>query len=117
MSSSDKRGPGKRPALRRASIVTATLLVCGVAPAEMTDRDKPVTKTRPPPVESMARIVDKTPRSVLKCWQEGRLVFESSGVSLPEGGNGAMAIKGSNGNSVQLLDLRQGLCILEKTNG
>lgn len=117
MSSSDKRGPVMRPALRRASIVIATLLVWGVAPAEMLDRERPIAKTRPPTVESMARIVDKTPRSVLKCWQEGRLVFESSAVSLPEAANGALAIKGSNGNSVQLLDLRQGLCILEKTNG
>ena len=104
--------------LQRWTIVAAALAVCGAAPAETPDNAKPSARTRPAPVESMARITDGSPKSTLKCWQEGRLIFESNGVSMPDGAAGAaVAIKGANGRTVQLLDMRQGLCILERSNG
>jgi hypothetical protein len=88
----------------------------GAAAAELVD--KKGSRTKPTPVESMARVADDTPRSLLKCWQEGRLIFESSGMTLPENGSGGVApMKGPNGRTVQVLDLRQGLCILERSNG
>lgn len=104
--------------LARPLIVAAALAACGAAPAEILDRANSPAKTKPTPVESMARISDTAPKSVLKCWQEGRLIFESSDVALPDGAAGAPpAIKGANGRTLQLLDLRQGLCILDRTNG
>ena len=102
--------------LQRWTIVAAALAVWGAAPAEMLDKAKPSAKTRPTPVESMARIADDTPKSTLKCWQEGRLIFESNGVSMPDGA-AAAAIKGANGRTVHLLEMHQGLCILERSNG
>ncbi|MEO6269566.1 MAG: hypothetical protein ABIP08_04605 [Lautropia sp.] len=100
----------------RALIAAVTLVACGASGAEIVDSGKSA-KTRPAPVESMARVPDNAPKSVLKCWQEGRLIFESSGVAMAEGAAGAPALMGANGRTVQLLDLRQGLCILERTNG
>lgn len=100
----------------RSLIAAVALVACGGSSAEIVDNGKPA-KTRPAPVESMARIPDNAPKSVLKCWQEGRLIFESSGVTMAEGASGAPAMKGANGRTVRLLDLRQGLCILETTNG
>ena len=35
---------------------------------------------------------------------------------MAEAAAGARAMKAANGRTVQLLDLRQGLCILERTN-
>jgi hypothetical protein len=77
-------------------------------------------KTRPTAVPSMARIADGGGRSTLKCWQEGRLIFETEGAAVPENANakaalGAMPLIKSNGRTVQLLNLRQGLCILERS--
>lgn len=77
-------------------------------------------KSRPPAVESMARVpADDASRSTLRCWQEGRLILESSGLSLV-GRNEAMPtpmLRAEDGRTMQLLDLRHGLCVLEKSKG
>ncbi len=100
-----------------ALLAAAALGLGGAGAAETADKAR-ATRTKPTPVESMARIVDDTPRSSFKCWQEGRLIFESNGMTLPESGSGGVApMKGPNGRTVQVLDLRQGLCILERSNG
>jgi hypothetical protein len=105
-----------------ASIATvaalASVAACGIAMAEVVDPARSTGKTRPPPVESMARIPDEAGRSVLRCWQEGRLVFEGTGIGNESSATAAArTFKGNNGRTVQLLDLRQGLCILERSNG
>lgn len=106
------------PALARLAIVMAITAACGIAMAEMVDQARSTSKTKPTPVESMARIPDDAARSVLRCWQEGRLVFEGSGIGSETATPGAArTFKGSNGRTVQLLDLRQGLCILERSDG
>jgi hypothetical protein len=97
-------------------ILAIAMAACGAAAAEMVDQARSAAKTRPTPVESMARVPDDAPRSVLKCWQEGRLVFESNGVA-GEPAPGARTFKAPDGRSVQLHDLRNGLCILERSNG
>lgn len=102
------------------TIIATVLAVGSSASAEMQEKDKITAKTKPTPVESMARIPDSAPRSSLKCWQEGRLIFESNGVSMAGSGSGvgtAPAFKGSNGRTLQLLDMHHGLCILEYNNG
>ncbi len=109
-------GFSNRTQLRRLATVAAVVVACGASAAEMVDKSQSSGKSKPTPVESMARIMDNAPRSVLKCWQEGRLVFESSDVEAEVRGSAA-TLKGPNGRSLQLLDLRQGLCILERTNG
>jgi hypothetical protein len=98
-------------------LVAAALGLGGASAAEPADKAK-AARTKPTPVESMARIADDSPRSSFKCWQEGRLIFESNGMTLPESGSGGVApMKGPNGRIVQVLDLRNGLCILERSNG
>jgi len=105
-------------AVARPAVVMAVTAACGIATAEMVDQARSAGKTKPTPVESMARIPDDTARSVLRCWQEGRLVFEGNGIgSEPATTGAARTFKGTNGRTVQLLDLRQGLCILERSDG
>ena len=105
-------------ALSRPAIVVAVTAACGLATAEMVDQARGAGKTKPTPIESMARIPDDSARSVLRCWQEGRLVFEGNGIGSEPAATGAARIfKSADGRSVQLLDLRQALCILERSNG
>ncbi len=83
----------------------------------------PVERTRPTAVESMAKIPVDDARPTVRCWQYGRLVYEASNVQLVRDaggdGNGAAAdgpptaapAKGQR--RVRVLDLRQGLCIID----
>jgi hypothetical protein len=50
---------------------------------------------------------------VLRCWQEGRLLYEGSGFrSVGNGGASTITLPRSGDPDVILLDLKQGLCIL-----
>ena len=98
--------------------VLAGIAVSGPAAAEIAPRSE-ARKTKPTAVESMARVVDDTPRTVLRCWQEGRLVFEGTNLQMAGGDTAGTvpALKGPDGRTVQLLDLRQGLCVYERSKG
>jgi hypothetical protein len=57
----------------------------------------------------------KPPRSLFRCWQDGRLIFEGRGYgALPQSPSVA-ELKSSDGGSgrVQVMDLYQGVCVLE----
>lgn len=94
---------------------------------------------RPTAVETMARVPAGDKRPTLRCWQYGRLVYEASDVHLIRDGNGngngdangaeptasaAAALAGperpaakggerDGRRRVRLLDLNQGLCIID----
>jgi hypothetical protein len=54
-------------------------------------------------------------RNVLRCWQEGKLILETGGV-VPTARSGAafqMRRVERGETTLQVLDLKQGLCILE----
>ena len=57
-------------------------------------------------------------RATLRCWQEGKLVYESAGVA-PIGRNAtSIEFRGADGEgSLQLLDLKHGLCVLDTPTG
>ena len=114
----------RRSRLHRSAIVMTALVMHGAAPAEIIDRDtstaaaRPARTSKPAAVEPMARTTDAPAKSVLKCWQEGRLVFESTGVSIPDAPPvSGPTFKGADGRAIRLLDMRQALCILERSNG
>ena len=112
------------PALRWAMAALTAALAAGLWAASALAAEAGAAtppKTKPTAVPSMARVADGGGRSVLKCWQEGRLIFETEGAAIPEtaGANaalGAMSLIKANGRTVQLLNLRQGLCILERSS-
>jgi hypothetical protein len=55
-------------------------------------------------------------RNVLRCWQEGKLIFEAAGVQAPSGRNADLLDfrpAGADGSAVQVLDLKTGLCTFE----
>jgi len=54
-------------------------------------------------------------RSLFRCWQEGRMIFEGAGYGALPAAQVAAELKAADGASgrVQVLDMYQGLCILE----
>jgi len=54
-------------------------------------------------------------RSLFRCWQDGRLIFEGRGYAALPPSQIAAELKSSESGSgrVQLLDLYQGVCVLE----
>lgn len=99
-----------------AAVALAGPALAGIEPL-IAASESGETKTRPTKVESMARVADRTPTSSLRCYQEGRLVFESSGVEAAGDGGAASVFKGIGGRSIQLFDLKHGMCILDSSNG
>jgi len=71
-------------------------------------------KTRPTKVKTMARIPDNKPTDSFKCWQEGRLIFQRHGLEVKKQELPGAAMIKANGKSVQVLDLKQGVCILDQ---
>lgn len=50
---------------------------------------------------------------VLRCWQEGRLLYEGSGFrGMANGGSSALNLARNGAPDITVLDLKQGLCIL-----
>jgi hypothetical protein len=83
----------------------------------MVEAGKPATKKSALIQAETDKGAEVPARSMLKCWQEGRLIYETSGISVAGSDAVATGVKGANGRSLQLLDLRQALCILERNNG
>jgi hypothetical protein len=53
-------------------------------------------------------------RSLFRCWQDGRMIYEGRGYSaLPKSQVTAELNSGDPSGTVQVLDLYQGLCVLE----
>jgi hypothetical protein len=53
-------------------------------------------------------------RPLMRCWQEGKLVFEGAGMTVASQ-QGASSIDLRNGNALalQIFDLKNGLCLLD----
>jgi len=101
-------------------LVAGTMLVCSqaLAGAEVKAGSN-VEVATPPAVISTAenptvRDQRKLPGQTLRCWQNGRLVYEAGGFrGGAEKGNGAIAVpRAVEGEPVSLFDLRDGMCIL-----
>jgi hypothetical protein len=58
---------------------------------------------------------DRAKQSI-RCWQEGKLVYEASGVASVGRVSAAIELKASQGRDVvlQVIDLRQGFCVIER---
>lgn len=101
--------------------VLAMACAAGFAPGARAEITQPAAaqNARPTRVESMARVVDDAPARTLRCWQQGRLIFEGSGFSLPAlpASLRGATIAGAPGQQVHLLDFQHGFCILENRRG
>ncbi len=82
--------------------------------SEKSDETSSKQRTKPTKIESMARIPDKDAANSFKCWQEGRLIFQRTGLELKKQKLPGAAMIKTNGKTVQVLDLKQGVCILEQ---
>ncbi|MGB7181360.1 MAG: hypothetical protein WA888_24070 [Burkholderiaceae bacterium] len=105
-----------KPALAATAVFVAAVFTTPWAVGGM-DKTAPNGKTTHTKVETMARVPDKIADStdVFKCWQEGRLIYETRGIDL--GKNklpGATRLKTSESKSLQVLDLKHGMCILDQ---
>jgi hypothetical protein len=117
-----------------ATLVAAVALACAAAAlasdelvgavtlkaqvAEPTDETKPVGESahaadgRQTPALGKSQ---KSARSLLRCWQDGRIIFEGRGYGALPQSQIAAELKSSDGGPgrVQVLDMYQGLCVLE----
>ncbi len=65
---------------------------------------------------AVSATVPRQRRPVLRCWQEGRLVFEGSGVLPSVQGQAAIELRNASGTALQVFDLKNGLCLLDYGN-
>ncbi len=96
------------------TVLALAALYCGAATAGIEEKEP---RTKPTKVESMARVVDRDTSSSLRCFQEGKLVYESAGVRPAAVSAGTTVLHAKNGRSIQLIDLKHGICILEHSDG
>lgn len=99
--------------------LAALWLAAGSAAAEVVTQPEavPPRPTISPPRADLPPAVSQRPASelpTLRCWQEGRLVFEQAGLSFAEAPAGAHVFRrnGRNGQPVYLFDMKHGLCVL-----
>lgn len=73
----------------------------------------PAAAPRDPSVSSSAPLAGRRP--VLRCWQDGKLVFEGAGVSPGAQAQAAIELRTAAGGGValQVFDLKNGLCLLD----
>lgn len=105
-------------------VITASVPLVAVAAVERLLEDPepstPPAARRLAPVDSSVvgprKAASGSVGAVIRCYQYGRLVYESSGVSLGDRSTGATTLRPARpgGSTLQLLDLRHGLCILEQ---
>ena len=137
MSRCSEPQPGAAP--RAAVALLGTLLAgialgCAAAGAPASDRSDAVSIAAPgrePPGEAKssggnARAGDdrqsgepgrapKGARSLFRCWQDGRMIYEGRGYGALPKSQVAAELKSGDGaaGTVQVLDMYQGLCVLE----
>ena len=100
---------------KRLAVAAAALALAGNALAGIEDQTP--QRTKPTKVESMARVIDRRANSSLRCYQEGRLVFESNDVQPAAKSEIVSVVRAKGGRSIQLFDLKHGICILEHSDG
>ncbi len=65
---------------------------------------------------AVSATVPRQRRPVLRCWQEGRLVFEGAGVTPSAQGQAAIELRNATGTALQVFDLKNGLCLVDYGN-
>jgi hypothetical protein len=75
-----------------------------------------VVKAAAPKDAAVSTAVPRQRRPVLRCWQEGKLVFEGSGLTPVVQGQAAIELRHAAGTALQVFDLKNGLCLLDHGN-
>jgi hypothetical protein len=128
--SSELRLPRQRLVIAAAALVLMTLMALMAANAQaqqsptaasiraLQDQGKEGDKAKPAPKD--AAVSSSVPRSsgkrpLMRCWQEGKLVYEGAGMTTGPGSAAGAPIELRNGNAValQIFDLKSGLCLLD----
>ncbi len=53
-------------------------------------------------------------RPLLRCWQEGKLVYEGTGMSVAsQQGTASIDLRNGSAMAVQIFDLKNGMCLLD----
>lgn len=83
------------------------------APKDVKDVSAGTKQAAAPKDAAVSTTVPRQRRPVLRCWQEGRLVFEGSGVLPSTQGQAAIELRNAGGTALQVFDLKNGLCLLD----
>lgn len=114
--------------MNRTALLAAVLLGMAVLPARAHAElavGKPGVALVPPPANtgavapaeqaSTARDARKSNGQTLRCWQNGRLLYESGGFRADQDrGPNAVAVQRNDGDSVVVFDQKDAICILSK---
>jgi hypothetical protein len=63
----------------------------------------------------VVRDMRKGSGQVLRCWQQGRLVYEGSGFRTAERNGATVSVSRGEGDGVTVLDLKDGMCMLSNS--
>lgn len=76
------------------------------------DKGKSAPGTRDAAVSTLAPRTNKRP--LLRCWQEGKLIYEGGGLTVPASAASApIELRNGTAVGVQIFDLKSGMCLLD----
>jgi hypothetical protein len=55
-------------------------------------------------------------KPVMRCWQEGKLLFEGAGMTPAAMGQASIELRNGSGVALQVFDLKNALCLLDYTD-
>jgi hypothetical protein len=125
MSRSSDRRPLRQPLVVAMAVLAllATSVQAQQSPTAasiraLQEQGKEGDKAKPAPKD--AAVSASVPRSsgkrpLMRCWQEGKLVYEGAGMTTTSSSAAGAPIELRSGNSValQIFDLKSGLCLLD----
>lgn len=76
------------------------------------EKGKAAPGTRDAAVSTLAPRTNKRP--LLRCWQEGKLIYEGGGLTVPASAASApIELRNGTAVGVQIFDLKSGMCLLD----
>lgn len=103
---------GSAPVLAQDSPTAASIKALQGKDGGDAGKGKGVVAPKDAAVSSAVPRVGKRP--LLRCWQEGKLVYEGTGMSVAsQQGTASIDLRNGNNMAVQIFDLKNGLCLLD----
>lgn len=113
--SNDRLGP--------LAAVCALLLIVGSAQAQQQGsntasiralQDNKAKPGAPKDASVSSSVPRSTKRPLMRCWQEGKLVYEGGGMTVPASAASApIELRSGNALALQIFDLKSGMCLLD----
>jgi hypothetical protein len=108
-------GAGAGAAMAQDSPSANSIKAMGAAAAGAAAKD---AKPAPNPKDAAAQATTAARsgggrKPVMRCWQEGKLLFEGAGMTPAAIGQASIELRNGGGIALQVFDLKNGLCLLD----